>query len=645
MQSGMAFISSAQQKNGGFQSLSSPTKTPFKPVITYQTTFTAALILSAISTINDSLAKNVRQKLAEWLLAQRSPAWSFNYWATSAPERSNLPYPDDLDDTFCALIALRQHDPTLIDEACLGSAVKLLIATESQVGGPYRTWLTSKSAPKTWQDVDLAVNSNIACFLNMVAEPLPNLTSLIEKSIASRKFVSPYYPSAYPLIYYIARAYSGTLATELAKYLIKRRRDDWWGSPLHTALAISALTRLGQTQGYEKAIQHLLDAQQPDGSWQAEAFCLDPAIQGKKYYSGSPALTTALALESLALCRQSTITPAKKPPTANGDSASRKLHSQITAAALEEINRLGPSLRREALDVLDHMKQRDKDREIALLPHFFNNSLANPVHITPADPFIHLGLANLYGWTAYTIYDDFLDDEGKTKLLSVANMALRYSVKHFGLAVPDPAFQKLVERTFDDIDGANAWETSHCRAKITAKTITLGQLPKYSKTLSLADRSLGHTLTPLGILVVAGVKPNDPRAIAVRRALRHYIVARQLSDDLHDWEQDVRAGRITYVVGKILNELSASPGKYTFARLLPKMQRQFWHNTLANVCDTVTYHTALARQAAKSSRLLIQPSIIADLVDKIDEVVKRTLNEQVKAEKFLASYIDNHSNN
>jgi hypothetical protein len=200
MRRGMAFISSAQLSTGAFESWSSPTQLAFKPDATYQTTFVPSLILGAISRLNDPLILPIRDKLATWLQTQKSTHWSFNYWATSAPQRDTMPYPDDLDDTFCALLALYQHDSSIINEACLANVVKILIATENKVGGPYKTWLTSDPAA-TWQDIDLAVNANIAAFLRLVAEPLPNITKLLNEAITKQMFTSPYYPSPYPIIY------------------------------------------------------------------------------------------------------------------------------------------------------------------------------------------------------------------------------------------------------------------------------------------------------------------------------------------------------------------------------------------------------------------------------------------------------------
>ncbi len=636
---GLTFIRGAQAPDGGFASYSSPTLQPFVSKLTYQTTFTPALILSAISKLTDVDALTVRQSLAKWLISQKSPAWSFNYWAISAPERHSQPYPNDLDDTFCALIALHQHQPSLIDEACLGRVVKLLVATESQVGGPYRTWLVPKDAPAVWQDVDLAVNSNIACFLSLVAEPLPNLIALIEQAITKLAFRSPYYPSPFAIIYYIARWYRGKHGSKLVRFLLDNQKNGSWGNALQTALAVSSLVRLGQAKQCKTTVEQLVDQQSADGSWPASAFCLDPAIKGRAYYSGASALTTALVLEALHEYHQAL---AAQPRTAivKADQSKVQTHrKQITTAALDTCDSLSTELRQETRTMLQKVLTRTDSDEILLLPHHFNGSLTSPLDAKKADLLLQLGLANLFGWTAYTIYDDFLDDEGQPRLLSVANVCLRYSLQHFAKIAPSRAsFQSFVRQTFDSIDGANAWELAHCRAQITDKTITIAKLPRYATTLQLADRSLGHTLTPLGVLAATGIEPDDKRAVLVQLALRQYIAARQLNDDLHDWEQDVRAGRISYVVAKILQELNTAPGKYPLASLLPKMQRQFWHHTLPTICGIITKHTGKARRAAAASRLLQPSNIITTLTHSIDQSVEETIQEQAKAETFLAAY-------
>lgn len=635
---GLDFLLACQEDDGSFVSYSSATRYPFRPATTYMTAFGPMLMLNALAVVESADAQTIRKRLATWLLSQKSPDWSYNYWDRATLAGARLSYPDDLDSTCCALIALHHYDSTLVDGDALGHVVKLLLATETQVGGPYKTWLVDENADPNWHDVDLAVNCNVAGFLRLVADPLPSLNALMEQAVATDTYRSPYYPTAYPVIYYMARAYPGPLRPKLARSLVRRQRESWWGSPLSTALAVSSLVQLGELGPCLSAVKRLLATQQADGSWSAEAFWIDPIIQGKKRYGGSAALTTALVLESLMRHQQAllTNTPSRARPVNNTEAT--RLRKRIITAIQTELEGLNPALKKPAIHALEHTFGHNESNEIILLPHLFNASLHRP-QLASSDAELHLGAANLYGWLAYTIYDDFLDDEGRPLLLSVANIAHRYSLKHFELALPkDTAYRNLVLATFDRIDGANAWELAYCRMLVSSTNITIGRLPHFSNTLGLADRSLGHTLPPLGVLAAAGIDLSGRAAISVQDALRHYLAARQLNDDLHDWEQDLRAGVITYVVAQILQAMKLPAGRYRFSHLLPKMRHQFWHHTLPDVCQTILGHTAQARQAARSSELLLDANIVQQLADKIETIVQHTSAEQTKAETFLAAY-------
>lgn len=187
----LEYLVSAQQSDGGYLSFSSHRKDQFEPVYTYHTTFAPALILSSLCHTDLPKAQTLRNTIAAFLLKKRSKHWSFNYWS-GGEELTTRPFPDDLDDTFCALSGLWLHDSSLVDEAALAHIVKILLATESEVGGPYRTWLVSPDSPAAWLDVDIAVNANVAYFLSLAVNPLPNVTKLLERAIKEQDFHSPY---------------------------------------------------------------------------------------------------------------------------------------------------------------------------------------------------------------------------------------------------------------------------------------------------------------------------------------------------------------------------------------------------------------------------------------------------------------------
>src|SRR5216684_1891580 len=120
---GLSFLQKQQLPNGSFLSLSS--NTDFKNAIKYQTIFSTALILSCLSSLKNSRASGPTDLATKFLLTQKSTNWSFNYWSQESKEHKLLPYPDDLDDTFCALAALYQYNPGLINGEVLAKVVSI----------------------------------------------------------------------------------------------------------------------------------------------------------------------------------------------------------------------------------------------------------------------------------------------------------------------------------------------------------------------------------------------------------------------------------------------------------------------------------------------------------------------------------------
>jgi hypothetical protein len=625
---GVAFVRATQRSDGGFDSYSSLTPNPFTVEKTYNTTFTPAIILGALAETDS--ARDIRTKLAAWVADQRSPAWSFNYWAKGAAERQSQPYPDDLDDTFCALIGLYRHDPALVSAAQLGTIIKLLLAAEQTVGGPYRTWLVRPEAPDIWRDVDLAVNCNIAYFLRLVAAPLPNLTALIDEAINKHTFTSPYYPTSAPVLYFAARAYTGDNTEELATQIASQPAH----TALETALLCSALLRLGQTAPANPFIQQLCDTQQADGSWPAAAFCLDPAQGETLYYQGAAVLTTALAVEALALYRANS----RRVRPLRSRLASQPGSELIVKEAKRSFAHLGKELRHQVSAMIDQIATADTSQEIVLMPQLFTAGFRHATTL-PTSTLSTLSRANLFGWLAYTIYDDFLDEQGSTPLLPVANTALRASLKEFETTLEGHTEgRQLVLATFDLIDSANSWEVAVCRATVQGDTLALLKLPRYGKLEKLAERSLGHTLTPIIILLLLGYTLDSPEVHGLQTALRHYLIARQLLDDMHDWEEDLRRGHLSPVVTELMRVTRTEPGDHKLSELVPRLRHAFWQWTLPTMCIRTERHITSARRAAMHTQLFIADGGLIGLLDRLDNTLKDTRARQADATKFLQAY-------
>ncbi|HVX56624.1 MAG TPA: hypothetical protein VHA37_02730, partial [Candidatus Saccharimonadales bacterium] len=525
------------------------------------------------------------------------------------------------------------HDPSLIDAAALASAVKLLLATETAVGGPYRTWLVSADSQPIWLDVDVAVNSNVAYFLSLNGNRLPKLNEAMEAAIANGTFSSPYYPTPYAFVYYFARSYDGPLKPRLLR--IARQLQRRVTTDLDRALCLSARLRLDDRQSLVDEVDALLAGQRRDGSWPAAVFYADPVKDGMPYYNGGPELTTAFVLEALSLYNQTAAAPAASGTTGHVNN----LRAAVLALAARRERGLPAEVRITTSRLLQKVAQSDSGPEIIGLPQRVNSSLRQPLPPASRNFLKNLSLANLYGWVAYTIYDGFLDEEGQPQLLPAANVALRRSLDGFSDALPDQAtFHQHVRQVFDLIDNANAWEQAHCRFDCQDDQLLIRKLPDYGDLSRLAERSLGHTLPAVAVLAAAGTAPDDPATIQVIEALRHYLIVRQLNDDLHDWPEDLQHGHITPTVAALLQTLKVPLGPTPLSALIAEARPRFWHDTLPQLCRLMRRHLRLSRQALRRSGLLTPQNELVTLLDRLDASIDDTLAQRRQATQFLQQY-------
>lgn len=641
LRKGISFLANEQQKNGGFLSLSSSQTNDFNHAKKYHSPFFASLIFSATVILpkTPELGK-LHKSTAQFLLSQKSAYWSFNYWERDGKEASTIPYPDDIDCTLCALSALQMYDPSIIDGEVIGMVATMLTATEEKEGGPYRTWLVPDDSPHEWKDIDLGVNNNVAYFLSLQGVSLPSLKKLTEGAIQNKNYTSPYYPIPYSIIYFISRWYKGKGVNDIKDFLLKKQKNGVWENPLCTALALLSLHNLSAKISpviMQKGIDYLIKTQKKDGGWKSYAFSIDPTIGGKNYYAGSSALTTAFCLE--AIYKLKTKDEKQKNTKKSSKSDEEKMQKNIIKSARARFSMLGDDVKKQFDIALTRVRKMDKDNHITLLPYLFFKSLSseeqNKIKGNKDELVANLCQANLYGWIAYTIYDDILDEEGDPKLLSVANVCLR-EVTHIyeRVAVEYPEVAKTFHTTLDTIDSANGWEVSNCRDKSWL------HIPDYGDLSPLANRSLGHALGPIALFLILGYKENSPEIQGLRTFFEHYLIARQLNDDAHDWEDDLKKGHINAVGAQVLTK--ASGRAFTHARekgdfLL--MEKLFWNTIIDAVCRNVTTHTLLAQKALKKfAHCTKESTLFTTILAGPEAMVAKTKKEKSDTLKFLKTF-------
>ena len=544
-------------------------------------------MLGALPSIEPLAA--TRQLLADRLRAQVSHAWVEQ---------------GDAYQMHSVLSSLWKYDSTYVSGDWLACAVKRLVRSEATVGGPYYTGST----------IAVAANAQIAIFINLVASPLPNMERFITDVIAAERFDDSEL-TGFGLLYLLATAgdYDG-----LRRYVQARwQQDKTWQTPWHRVVALAALKDSVQNPEIRQVLLAVCKQQRQDGLWNGE-----PLLKAAPMDQQADLVTTALIVEALG---NYLYTPAR-----NSQVFWRRKH-QVAQAAARRFKTHPEPLRSTALAAIKKVCNADDNFEITLLPQFFAYALDDPHRLTNAHC-TKLGLANLCAWIAYTIYDDFIDSEGQPVDLPVANVAMRASLDCFRKVLPDDShFQEYVAEVFDGMDDANAWEVAHCRFVMHDGKVAIAELPKYGKCTVLAARSFAHALTPMAVL--AEYAPHSAKKMRhIETAFQHYLIARQLNDDLHDWVKDMQAGQASYVVTAILRDLRVKNDVYDLSTLMPAMQRCFRGATMSKICQRMLWHIAQSRQHFIKSQLLQPSNDIYILLDNLELSAHHSMDKQAKSQ-------------
>ena len=634
------FLDRSQSRNGSFSSYTSIYSDNLDGAYLCESVFSTALVILCLSTLNETpVIKKIKRKAIYFLLTQKTEHWTFNYWDRRSKDYLKMPYPDDLDDTSCALAAMYSYNNKLIDGDVMAKFVTILTHLEIKEGGPYKSWITNPESEKVWHDVDLAVNANIAYFLSMLDVRLDGLNELIDNAILKEGYTSPYYTSPYPIIYFISRSYTGEFGNKIVNYLLgKKNSAGNWGNPLFSALSLTSLANLGHSIKDEAKCVEYIISKSDNGALPFQTFYLgiNPNGDEYKHHSGSEALSTAICLEAMEKYKKSaekiTGVHAKK----NDDE--KFIRSEILKNTNVIISKFDIASQKKVNAVLKKNLKTDNLQPILLLPYLFMKMLQARDQINN-NQLVTLGGINLMGWVAYTIYDNIIDGDDGVCELSVANTLMRdVNRKIIDLTRNNPDFKNYFFDILDRIDIANSWEVNNCRLLVSGDTLNLRNVvwPDYGELNILADRSMGHAIGPITVLMILGFCTEFSDVCNLVHFFRHYIIARQLNDDAHDWESDLKNGQLTIATIDVLKIFKNK--KVNTEKDLPVLQQIFWHKTVTSICSLSVEHANKAEEYLHAINSIKDYSLFKKILSDVKSSSEKALKERKKALEFLDTY-------
>jgi len=254
--------------------------------------------------------------------------------------------------------------------------------------------------------------------------------------------------------------------------------------------------------------------------------------------------------------------------------AHQKIFEHINRLAETSLNSLPQSFRTIMRPKIEAMIKSDGDQQILLLAYFFKLSLGHGGAKIDPETIYELGLANLFLWLSYTIYDNIIDGDESPDSLPLANFAAREFILRLSRQKSSGEYQGWFKKIMAKMDYSQIWERKYARFNHNKDIVLSAPIKNYQQPSALYAKSLAHSLGPMLILDQLKYPPSSDQGKNVLLFFKYYLSVRQLQDDIYDFEIDYRQGIITSANIRIIkNNINRDQAAgYFLQKELPRLQ-------------------------------------------------------------------------
>lgn len=553
--------------------------------------FTTLLILSVLknSAYNTELKESVRAAAA-FIERQTENYRCFNYWKNNSDERTKMPLPDDLDDAACAHISLILQDKRKMGVERCAAIVKTLISNETGGGGPYYTWIIGSEAREKnieWRNIDIGVNANIAYLLFLSHIPCPNgLSEYIDRCIENKDFSSRYYTCKNLVLYLISRGYVGkkksALLSEITGEFSKIKKDPYADSMNYMFLWLAI---------YEIDMKILENETCPfyDLRYVRTPLYIESIIKSVRHEKDSSALFYALRIECTAC--------AKRMETLKYENMQKDPIYLSVKEKLENIFEKDEGVSKR----IDRLRKNDASGVQILTCHRIYRSI-NIENKIPDDVLFKISEIHLLGWLSYDIADDIVDESKDTELLPIVLSSIRMMTR-ISMEIKDKISERYFEKYLSSVDRSLFFEKNK----------------KSPGTYSPSEKSIGHAYGALCVCILAGHAENKGLLESMENFFRHYLEARQLLDDGHDIEEDIKNDAKTFPTSFIKEHFKKE-------------------EIILRTCEKVLEKADDARKALQKNPDILSFEFFEEILKPIESSARRGIEDIRNDEKFKEIY-------
>ncbi|MFA5946055.1 MAG: hypothetical protein WC802_04075 [Patescibacteria group bacterium] len=142
------------------------------------------------------------------------------------------------------------------------------------------------------------------------------------------------------------------------------------------------------------------------------------------------------------------------------------------------------------------------------------------------------------------------------------------------------------------------------------------------------------------VFMALGYRTDGEEVRAFEEYLRHFLMAKQLTEDARTWEEDLRQGKMTVVNEDVVARLKSKGFNLSSVdwmdALHVEMQKIYWSESLERACSRIFSHVEMAGEVCEDLPDISRPFWRA-LVSKYGRSARLALEERNRALAFLKS--------
>ncbi len=332
-----------------------------------------------------------------------------------------------------------------------------------------------------------------------------------------------------------------------------------------------------------------------------------------------------------------------KQPIAYNENEQR-IMDMIRKKFNDRFSNFSPALQERAKAAIEKTIRGNRDKQMSLMAYYTKVSLGKSGESIPDELVANIGLANIFFWTAFIIYDDFWDrdEAADPRLLPIANIFARHYIDFFIALSDDKEFRPFFHDLMDKLDGSNAWEIENCRAKIEKNVFHIpASLPDFGDYENKYRPASGHILSSVAILTQFGKELKTDDWGNIVSYFKHYLIAMQLNDDAHDWEEDLQRGHLSTVVTLLLGDIKKNGWKKQTIDLIadiPEIRKIFWFTTMPQYVKIVLAQTDASRKALRSISVIEESDLLEGIITTAENVARQAEKESTDSGALLEQY-------